>query len=174
LNAKDVIAVSRYPRNQSIRELIRNPFFVHEEDKIKKVLNSMLKNKVHIAIALDEFGGTAGMVTMEDIIEEIIGEIQDEYDDEKPIVEKTSDNTFIINTLAPIDDVNEHLPVPLPSSDDYETLGGLIMSFEGRIPEKNEVIQLEDYSCTILIRSERKLEKVMLKFLNKSDITADS
>ncbi len=174
LNAKDVIAISRDPSLKSIRELIRSPFFVHEEDKIKKVLNSMLKNKVHIAIALDEFGGTAGMVTMEDIIEEIIGEIQDEYDDEKPIVEKSGENLYIINTLATIDDVNEHLPVPLPASDDYETLGGLIMSFEGRIPAKNEVIQLEDYSCTILIRSERKLEKVMLEYLNKSDISANS
>ena len=169
INAKDIIALSRNDKINSIKEIIRKPFFVQEEDKIKKVLNAMLRNKLHIAVALDEFGGTAGIVTMEDIIEEIIGEIQDEYDEETPHVEKAGENVFIINTTVTIDDLNEHLPVALPTSEDYETLGGLITSKTGKIPSLNEVFELDNYLCTVLARSERKIEKVKLEFIVKDD-----
>src|SRR3546814_19837620 len=79
-----------------------------------------------MVIVLDEFGGTAGMVTLEDIVEELVGEIQDEYDEEKPVVEQVEENEYVVNALAPITDVNEFLPLELPEDDDYDQVAGLL------------------------------------------------
>jgi CBS domain containing-hemolysin-like protein len=163
--AKDLIRLKLTENKFVIKEIIRPAYFIHEEQKINEVLRKMQKGKVHLAIVLDEFSGTAGLITLEDIIEEIFGEIQDEYDEETPIVEKTGENTYTVNALASISDANDHLPEPLPESEDYETVGGLITSETGRIPEKNETIQLEHYDCRIIKRSERSLELVTLTYI---------
>jgi CBS domain containing-hemolysin-like protein len=162
LNAKDIIQAQADIDLKSIDEYIRKAFFVNEDELLKGVLSKMLKNKIHMLIVLDEFGGVAGLVTMEDIIEEIIGEIQDEFDDESPLIEKLSNNEYIIGAQAVISDLNKHLPVPLPESENYETLGGLIMSVAGVIPNINKVIELENYSCKILARSDRLIEKIKI------------
>src|SRR3546814_5329861 len=88
-----------------------------------------------MVIVLDEFGGTAGMVTLEDIVEELVGEIQDEYDEEKPVVEQVAENEYLVNALAPITDVNEFLPEELPEDDDYDTVAGLMNVIFEKIPE---------------------------------------
>jgi len=151
-----------------IEDIIRPPFFVQEDEKIKSLLHRMQRDKILMAIVIDEFGGTAGLVTMEDIIEEIVGEIQDEYDEETPIVEKINDENFIVKADAIIADANDYLPVPLPESDDYETIGGLIIDEIGNIPELNEIIKLENYECKILKRSKRSIESIKLT-VRKSD-----
>lgn len=167
LNAKELFPALLKQGKKTINEMLRQAYFVQENDMLKQVLNNMLKNKVHIAFVLDEFGGIAGMVTMEDIIEEIIGEIQDEYDDEKPLINKITDNEYIISARTVINDLNEILPVPLPESEEYETVGGMIMCNVGRIPELNEELELEHYKVIILQRSNRLIE--LVKIIQKMD-----
>ncbi len=162
--AKDLINLMHHNNLFVIQDIIRTAFFIQEEEKINIVLRRMQKEKVHLAVVLDEFGGTAGLITLEDIMEEIFGEIQDEYDEEMPIVEKIDELTFRVNALAAISDANEYLPEPLPESEEYETIGGLITSEVGRIPLENEMIEFRNYQCKIIKRSERSIELVSLKF----------
>lgn len=162
--AKDMITMIWHPKLIHIVDITRPPLFVQEEELIKTVLHEMQKNKVHMAIVLDDFGGIAGLVTMEDIIEEVFGEIQDEYDEEPPIVIEEIANEYIVDASATIDDANDFLPSPLPDSDNYETVGGLIIDKLGRIPESEEAVDLERYLCKILKRSERNIESVKLFF----------
>ena len=102
------------------------------------------------------------MVTLEDIIEEIVGEIQDEYDEEKPLVEQINENEFIVSAGLTIEDVNEYLQLPIEESEDYDTVGGYILNYSGKIPAKNEIVELEDYNCLILESSDRRIETVKL------------
>jgi CBS domain containing-hemolysin-like protein len=115
-----------------------------------------------MAIVTNEFGGTAGIVTMEDIIEELVGEIQDEYDEEKPWVEKKSETEFIVSAMAPIEDINEVLPIALPENPEYSTISGLVNDIFGRIPAVNETKQFSGYEFTILSRLKHSVESVKL------------
>lgn len=170
LHAKDIIKVLKNHEQITMLDLIHPAYFVPEEEKINKLLQDFKKNRIHLAIVLDEFGGTAGIVTMEDILEEIVGEIQDEYDEESPVVEKISDHEYLVRASAAIDDANDYLPVPLPESDDYETVGGLITSTVGRIPELYESIELNDYNCRIMKRSKRFVELIRLNCKQENSI----
>ena len=169
--AKDLLNMLSNQNLIIIEDIIRPPFFVQEDEKIKTLLHRMQKDKILMAVVIDEFGGTAGLVTMEDIIEEIVGEIQDEYDEETPIVEKINEDTFIVKAEATIADANDYLPFPLPESDDYETIGGLIIDEIGNIPELNEIIKLENYECKILKRSKRSIESIKLNVRKTDDAT---
>lgn len=160
--AKDMISMLSHSDLIIIHDIIRPAFSVNEEEKINVLLKNLQQNKIHLAIVVDEFGGTAGIVTLEDILEEIVGEIQDEYDEEMPIVVDKGNNEFLVNAGSAIDDVNEFLPEPLPDSDDYESVGGLIVNELGRIPYKYEQIELEDYLCTIIQRSKRNIDQIKL------------
>jgi CBS domain containing-hemolysin-like protein len=122
---------------------------------------------------LDEFGGTAGMVTLEDIVEELVGEIQDEYDEEKPIVDKLSDTEFIVNATASIYDINEYLPHDLPEDGDYDTVGGLLSTLVGKIPEVGEKHDFHGYTFTILKKAEQNVESVKLELVINSDDAVD-
>jgi CBS domain containing-hemolysin-like protein len=169
--AKDLIKVIMRGEKITLLDIIHPAFIVSEEEKINKLLYQFQKQKIHIAIVIDEFGGTAGLVTIEDVIEEIVGEIQDEYDEESPLIEKINEREFVVKASTPINDANDHLPVALPESDDYETVGGLVISLLGRIPEMYELINLENYSCKILKRSKRYVELIRLTL--KNDITLE-
>jgi len=160
--AKDLLTMMNHPDLIILQDVLRPAFFVQETDKISHLLREMQKRRAHLAVALDEFGGTAGIVSLEDIMEELVGEIQDEYDDEVSIVEQRGDEWYI-RSSAPIADVNEHLPLPLPEAEEYETIGGWINHAAGRIPELNEVIRADGYDCTITQRSKRSVESVKLK-----------
>jgi len=171
VNAKDLLAYQETGNNISLDKIIRKASFVNEEEHINKLLNFMKRNKIHIVVVIDEFGGTSGIVTMEDIIEEIVGEIQDEYDDEQPLIEKINEYEFNIKATATIDDVNDALEIDLPESDDYDTVGGLIMSSEGRIPDAGEMIHIGNYDFQITKRSHRFIETV--KLFNKNLVNKD-
>lgn len=168
--AKDLIGLFEKKNGDSVKHFMKQAFFVGEDEKISNIMKIMQRDKVHLAIVLDEFGGTAGLVTMEDILEEIVGEIQDEYDEEIPLIEQISETEFQVNAVVPIDDANDILPYPLPADEDYETIGGLVISKVGRIPEINEVIDIGDYLCTVLKRSNRKVELLKLSVKEKQEL----
>lgn len=165
--AKNIIDMLQSPNLFILQDLIRPAYFVNEDDKIDKIFRYMQTHKVHIAIVLDEFGGTAGLATLEDIVEEIFGEIQDEDDEEIPDVRPISDTEFIVQAIAIIDDVNDGLPLPLPESDDYETLGGLIIDATERILEAGQVVELYGYRMEIIKASNLMMEVVKLTLLEQ-------
>lgn len=163
--SKDIISLMKYGNLFVIQDLIRKPISVNEEDKINDVLNQLKKQKNHFAIVKDEFDGVAGIVTMEDIIEEVFGEIQDEYDEEPEMVMQTNDFEFVVKAATQITEINEILPIEIPESEDYDTIGGYVLNLSGKIPEAGEIIKLENYKCEILKRSDRKLEELKLSVI---------
>ena len=154
-----------------MKDIIRKPYLIPETKKINDLMAEFQLRRIQIAIVLDEFGGTAGMVTLEDIVEELVGEIQDEYDEEKPIVDKVSDGEFIVNASATIYDVNEYLPHDLPEDEDYDTVGGLVGDLFGKIPEVGESKEFYGYNVTILKKSEQNVESVKMELvINPEDV----
>jgi CBS domain containing-hemolysin-like protein len=171
IHAKDVLPLLAGNKDWTLNDIIRKPYFVPETKKINDLLSELQQKRIQIAIVLDEFGGTAGMVTLEDIVEEIVGEIQDEYDEEKPTVEKISDSEFVINAYATVYDVNEHLPHDLPEDEDFDTVGGLVSHAFGRIPEVGDSEECYGYLFTILKKTEQNIETIKLELvIAKSDM----
>ncbi|WP_210463607.1 MULTISPECIES: hemolysin family protein [Rufibacter] len=159
---KDLLVVLRSGEKVDLEKLMRQAYFVPETKKISRLLKDFQRNRMHIAVVSDEFGGTSGIVTIEDIIEELVGEIQDEYDEETPLVEKLNDFEFKVDTSASILDVNDDLPYPLPEGEDYETVGGYLNMIYGRIPEIGETAVHGVYEFRILEKTERNVESVLL------------
>lgn len=174
--AKDILLHLREGTKQEhVGALIRKPYFIPESKKIYSLLKEFQKNKVHIAIVVDEYGGTAGIVTMEDVLEEIVGEIQDEYDTEQPLYEVIDDHTVIMDAKMNIDEANELLNLRLPNEEDFETVGGLVFDKLGRVPVKGEEILLDDVVITIEKLNGHRIEKVSLtKILENETIIADT
>jgi CBS domain containing-hemolysin-like protein len=141
---------------------MRPVHFIPESMKINELLRDFQKHHYQMAIVTNEFGSTAGLVTMEDIIEELVGEIQDEHDEEKPNVEKKSDTEFIVNAQANITDVNEALPIALPENQQYETVSGYINFIFGRIPAVNDKRKVDGYEIIILKRNRQSVDTIKL------------
>ena len=165
VHAKDILPILADKRELVLKEIIRAPYFIPESKKIHDLLNELQLKRLQIAIVLDEFGGTAGMVTLEDIVEELVGEIQDEYDEEKPIVEKISDLEFLVEGKATINDANEFLPIELPDDESYDSVAGLLNFMFGSIPEVGDFMNYWGYKFTVLKKSERMVELVRLERL---------
>jgi CBS domain containing-hemolysin-like protein len=126
---------------------------------VDELLRELQARKVHMAIVVDEYGGTAGLVTVEDLLEEIVGEIQDEYDAEEPSIEKTSDTQYILDAGVQLDDVNDLLDAHLPDSGG-DTLGGFIYSQLGRVAAVGDEIQMDGLAITVMSVSGRRIRKV--------------
>lgn len=149
------------PKN--VTSITRSVFFVPETMLANDVLSMFFKQHKSIAVVVDEFGGTAGIVTMEDIIEEIFGEIEDEYDEDEFTDKKISDNEFVLSGRLEIDYLNEKYSLNLPQSDDYETIAGFIISKHESIPNLREEITIDQFTFTILQASENRIDQVRLK-----------
>jgi CBS domain containing-hemolysin-like protein len=173
IHAKDVLPLLARNAQFELKDIIRKPYFIPETKKINDLMAELQLKRIQIAIVLDEFGGTAGMVTLEDIVEELVGEIQDEYDEEKPIVEKINDREFVVNALAPIYDVNEHLPHDLPEDRDFDTVSGWVGEIFGKIPDVGEQREADGYNITVLRKSEQNIESVKLELLLNAEDTVD-
>lgn len=148
--AKDLLAAGMEHQNKTLRDLMRPVLYVHLNKKVVQLLRQFQKERRQIAVVTNEFGGTVGLVTMEDIIEELVGEIQDEHDQETPAVVKTGEKTWRIIAQTNLDKINEALPVHFPLDDDYETLAGLLLKNSDRIPAEGDVIQAGGYEVKIL------------------------
>jgi len=170
VHAKDILPILAAKKALDIKTIIRQPYFVHESKKIHDLLNELQLKRLQIAIVLDEFGGTAGMVTLEDIVEELVGEIQDEYDEETPIVETISENEYIVDGKATINDANEFLPLELPEDESYDSVAGLLNYIFGRIPEIGDETIFAGYHISVLKKSERMVESVRLERLPESPV----
>ncbi|KAA9338416.1 HlyC/CorC family transporter [Hymenobacter busanensis] len=175
LYVKDLLPLVRRQEAIVLAKIMRTAFFVPETKKINRLLRQFQRKHMHMAIVSDEFGGVSGIVTIEDIMEELVGEIQDEYDNEVPVVEKVSDIEYRVNASTAIPDANEFLPFALPEGEDYETVGGLINVIYGAIPEVGDVAVLDNYEFRILQRSRRAVELVQLRVLqpNEREAAAD-
>ena len=170
VHAKDILPLLAENKECILKDIIRIPYFIPETKKINDLLSELQLKRIQIAIVLDEFGGTAGMVPLEDIMEELVGEIQDEYDEEKPIVEVMSKNEFIIDATASIYDVNEFLPHDLPEDGDYDTVAGLVSEIFGKIPDVGETSDFNGYTITILKKADQNVESVKLELvINRED-----
>jgi putative hemolysin len=145
-----------------LKKIIRRAYFVPENKKIDDLLDIFQRDKIQIAIAIDEYGGTAGLVTMEDVVEEIVGEIIDEYDKETKLYEIIDNNTVIADGIISIDKINELLNIEIPEND-FETLGGFIYDLMGRVPNKNETIEYINIQITIEQVVKNRIIRVIIK-----------
>jgi len=169
LSVKDLLPIIRRGETVELARIMRPPYFVPETKKINRLLRQFQRKHIVMAIVSDEFGGVSGIVTIEDIMEELVGEIQDEYDNEVPVVEKVAEDEYRVNPATPISDANEYLPFPLPEGEDYETVGGLLNVIYGSIPEVGDVAVLDPYEFRVLQRSRRAVELVQLRITTPAE-----
>ena len=150
---------------KSIAELLRTVTYVSEEMSAQTLMAYFTKNRQSIAVVRDEYGGTSGIVTLEDLIEEIFGDINDELDKEEFLEKQISENEFIFSARLEVEEINRKFDLDLPESDDYETLAGLIMYYNENIPKEKEILQFGKYSYTILKTTRNRIETVNVKVL---------
>ena len=158
--------------HEDLKRLMRDAFFVVGSKKISDLLKIFQLKKQHLAIVIDEFGGTEGIITLEDILEELVGEIQDEEDEEEKIVDKVGENVFWVQATQPLEEINEELPQELPLTDDgsYNTLAGFILHKLEDIPEENQEFDANDYHFKILKMQNKSVELVELTYEPKDAI----
>ncbi len=162
---KDLLGLLEYRDLIIIQDVIRPAYFIPETKKISKLMRELQQKKLHMAIIIDEFGGTEGIVTMEDILEEIVGEIHDEYDEVLKDVESSADGSFLVNARISVSDFNERFHTSIPEADEYDTLSGYLNKLSGRIPDLNEELKTESLSFTIVKKSQRRIRLVKVKKL---------
>lgn len=168
LYAKDLLAHWRNggePRQ--IRGMEREVYYVPETKPVSDLLRELQMKKVHIAIVVDEYGGTAGLVTIEDILEEIVGDIQDEYDIEEFYMDRVSDDEYIFSARVDLDDINDIMSVELPT-DESDTLGGLVYSMLGRVPTVGDWVDVTDVRLTVLSVEGRRIGTVKIQRLKQN------
>jgi CBS domain containing-hemolysin-like protein len=160
--AKDLLKYWGEPAAEiELRTLLRTPFFVPETKNLEELLHDFKKRRVHIAVVIDEYGGTAGLVTIEDLLEQIVGDIQDEYDLETQKLTEEPDGSIVVDARLPIEELEEHFDIEI-ERDKFETVGGLIFHLTGTIPSAGEVIETDDLVLTVLEADERRIAKVRI------------
>jgi len=169
LYAKDLLGHVGRPAEVELRTIIRKPFFVPESKPLDDLLKEFRGRKIHMAIVLDEYGGTAGLVTIEDVLEEIVGEISDEYDRGEPaLLHRVDDRTIEADGKLYIDDLNEALALDVPEDEDYITVAGLAFSELGYIPKPGETFDAFNARFTILAADERKITRLRVERQEKA------
>jgi gliding motility-associated protein GldE len=166
LYSKDLLPHIDKPTNFRWQSLIRQAYYVPETKKIDDLLNEFQKNKVHLAVVIDEYGGASGLITLEDILEEIVGDISDEYDEDEVLFEKIDNHTFIFEAKIQLNDFFKIEEIEkedfLKITDEVESLAGLILEIKGEIPKKSERIGYDRYVFEILSVDNRRIKKVKL------------
>jgi CBS domain containing-hemolysin-like protein len=144
-----------------LRKIMRLPYFIPENKSLEDLLKEFRKKRVHIAIVIDEYGGTSGLVTIEDLLEQIVGDIQDEYDLEEEWLVEEADGATIADARLPVEELEEHFEIEV-EREKFDTLGGLIFHLTGRIPAKDEVVDYGPLRMTILGGDARRITKVRI------------
>jgi len=163
--AKDLLdRIGKSAGDFNIRRKMRRAYFVPESKPLKSLLHEFQNQKLHLAVVLDEYGGTAGIVTIEDILEELVGEIVDEYEERPPEpIKKLNETTIEADARTYIDDLNDQFEMNLPEDEDYDTLGGFVFSHLGSIPKTGETFEYEDVKFTITAAEARRIERLRLQ-----------
>ncbi|MEZ7945042.1 MAG: hemolysin family protein [Flavobacteriaceae bacterium] len=162
-----VNAFELFKKPKTIKSILLPVEIVPESMMINDVLNSLMKKRKSIAVVVDEYGGTSGMITVEDVVEELFGEIEDEHDVQELIDERITETEFKFSARLEIDYLNEEYNLNIPKEEAYETLGGFIIDYTENIPEKGEVLEILGYEITILGVSSSKIEEIRLKILDR-------
>jgi putative hemolysin len=167
IHTKDLIPYLNEPDEFDWRSLLRSPYFVHEHKMIKDLLQEFQADRIHFAIVVDEFGGTSGIVTLEDIMEEVIGDIKDEFDEDEGSAAKQDDGSFIFEGRTMINDVCKAMNLPVDTFDNVkgesDSLAGLILELAGEIPKVNDIIVCGDFEFNILEADSSRIKKVKVR-----------
>jgi len=164
-----VNAFELFKRPKTIKSILLPIELVPESMLINDVLNSLMKKRKSVAVVVDEYGGTSGMITVEDIVEELFGEIEDEHDTQEFLEKKLSEDEFEFSARLEVDYLNEEYELNIPKSEAYETLGGFIIEHTENIPEVDEVVDIEGFGILILKMSSARIEEVRLKIIDQED-----
>jgi putative hemolysin len=167
LHIKDLLKYINHPGDIDWTTLLRPAYFIPENKKIDDLLKEFQTRKIHLALVVDEYGGTSGLITFDDVIEEIVGEINDEFDEDEVFYSKLDDNNYLFEAKTSLNDVFKVLQIDGTEFErvkaDADTLGGFILEMEGRIPQKNEYIKFENYTFTIESADKRKIKRVKIE-----------
>ena len=163
--AKDLLTeIGKNPVDFKLRDKLREAYFVPETKSLRALLHEFQNQKLHIAVVLDEYGGTAGIVTLEDILEELVGEITDEYEKTNPKpIKKIDQNTIEVDARAYVDDLNDQFELDLPEDEDYDTVGGFVFSHLGYIPKTAEIFDYKNLKFTIISAETRKIKTIRIQ-----------
>lgn len=164
LYAKDFLTILANTGQVDIRKILKTPFFVPETMKISLLLKEMQKKGIHMALVVDEYGGISGLVTIEDLIEEIVGEIRDEHDVESPVVQ-SADGAMLIDASISLRDLREDYHVVLPESPEYETLGGLLLTTLQKIPQVGDAVVMDGNRISVVEMVGQRISRVKLEEL---------
>ena len=171
LHIKDYLIKMMESKDESpaIEPILRKAYFVPDTKKIDSLFLEMQSSRQQIAVLIDEYGGFSGIVTMEDMIEQIMGDIDDEYDEEEEIIDKIDDNTYLVDGDVDLDDLNDELGTSI-ESESSETIGGFLVDLLGEIPEESDVgkeIEYDNFKFKIMAVSERRIERVKMYIFDK-------
>ncbi len=161
--AKDLVRDERAGKGgQVVRESMRPAKFIPESKEVSDLLREMQEEKFHMAVVVDEYGGTAGLITLEDLLEELVGDIVDEFDVEQPTVERCEDGSVLVSALYSVDDTDELLGAELPHGT-WDTVGGLMLDLVGRVPARGESVEVEGFRLTAVDVRGRRIERVRIE-----------
>lgn len=173
IHTKDLLPYLDQPADFKWKQLLRPPFFVHEQKMIEDLLKEFQLKRIHFAVVVDEFGGTSGIITLEDILEEVIGEIKDEFDEEDSGYKKLDDNNYIFEGKLMINDVCKIMNIDLNIFDELrgesDSLAGLVLEIAGEIPQVNQVISTDEFEFTVLEVAKNRIVKVKLTIKERGD-----
>lgn len=174
LYVKDLLPLldKRKKERLDLKKLARPPYFIPEQKKIDDLLRHFQKERIHMALVVDEYGGVAGLVTLEDVIEEIVGEIQDEHDKESPLYQKIDKNTFVVDGRMSLEEINDEFHLDLPTEEGVETIGGFLLNILGTLPKEKETTRYGKYQFVVEKIAKNRILKVRIEKI-KPDVNIE-
>ena len=171
LNVKDVLAyLAKSQDAADVRRLMRPPYFVPEHKKLDSLMHQFKKRKTHMAIVVDEHGGVAGLITLEDALEELVGEIRDETDKEEALIIKKKNKEWVVLGKTDIEEVNSVIGMNIPDSAEYDTFSGYVLEQIGRIPNENEVFTIGDFDIVVIAKDGNRIKEYLIRPTTKPSV----
>jgi putative hemolysin len=175
LNVKDLLAhQANGDAAYTIRDLMRPPYFVPEHKKLDSLLGQFKKRKSHMAIVVDEHGGVSGLITLEDALEELVGEIRDETDKEEPLIVRQKNKDWVVLGKADIEDVNAAIGMNIPDSNEYDTFSGFVLEQIGRIPQENEKLTIDEFEIIVKSMDGNRIKEYIVRAIRPTPLVEDA